>query len=103
MKDLFIWLQQEVNDSIELLDNKIIIDDVQEIIFSSSKDYLEKSKPVLEKLITILSETDFDVMKLIDLIAKLKAKASNSDEDEITQAMIVKLLETSSLEQIKKA
>ncbi|MBN1463407.1 MAG: hypothetical protein JW922_06975 [Paludibacteraceae bacterium] len=101
MKDLYVWLQQEVQESIELLDNEIITDEVQKTVFSSSKEYLEKSKPVLEKLITVLAENELDVMTLINLIAKLKAKTSDSDEDEILQSMILKMLEISSLNQTK--
>lgn len=97
MKDLYVWLQQEVQESIELLDNEIIIDEVQKTVFSSSKEYLEKSKPVLDKLIAVLAKNELDVMTLINLIAKLKAKTSDSDEDEILQSMILKMLEISSL------
>lgn len=97
MKDLYVWLQHEVQVSIELLDNEIITDEVQKTVFSSSKEYLEKSKPVLGKLIAVLTENELDVMTLINLIAKLKAKTSDSDEDEILQSMILKMLEISSL------
>jgi len=101
MKNLYVWLQQEVQESLDLLDNEIITDEVQKTVFSSSKEYLEKSKPVLEKLISVLTENKFDVMTLINLIAKLKAKTSDSDEDEILQSMILKMLEISSLNQTK--
>ena len=44
MKDLYVWLQSEVNESLELLDNEIIKDGADEIVFSSSKEFLKKAK-----------------------------------------------------------
>ncbi len=96
MKDLYVWLQNEVNESLELLDNEIIKDEADKIVFSSSKDFLINSKDVLKKLVDLLSEYDLDIMKLINLIAKLKTEGNDADEDTIIQSMIVKMLETSS-------
>jgi hypothetical protein len=98
MKDLYVWLQSEVNESLKLLDNDIIKDGADEIVFSSSKEFLKKSKDVLNKMIDLLSEYDLDIMKLINLIAKLKTEGNDADEDAIIQSMILKMLETSSLE-----
>lgn len=98
MKDLYVWLQNEVNESLELLENEIIKDEADKIVFSSSKDFLINSKDVLKKLVDLLSEYDLDIMKLINLIAKLKTEGNDSDEDAIIQSMIVKMLETSSLD-----
>ncbi len=100
MKDLYVWLQSEVNESLELLDNEIIKDEADKIVFSSSKDFLINSKDVLKKLVELLSEYDLDIMKLINLIAKLKTEGNDADEDAIIQSMIVKMLETSSLHHI---
>jgi hypothetical protein len=98
MKDLYVWLQSEVNKSLELLDNEIIKDGADEIVFSSSKEFLKKSKEVLNRMVDLLSEYDLDIMKLINLIAKLKTEGNDADEDVIIQSMILKMLETSSLE-----
>ncbi|WP_430811570.1 MULTISPECIES: hypothetical protein [unclassified Carboxylicivirga] len=98
MKDLYVWLQNEVNESLELLDNEIIKDETDKIVFSSSKDFLINSKEVLKKLVDLLSEYDLDIMKLINLIAKLKTEGNDAEEDAIIQSMIVKMLETSSLD-----
>ncbi len=100
MKDLYVWLQSEVNESLELLDNEIIKDGADEIVFSSSKEFLIKSKDVLNRMVELLSEYDLDIMKLINLIAKLKTEGNDADEDAIIQSMIVKMLETSSLHHI---
>lgn len=98
MKDLYVWLQSEVNESLELLNNEIIKDGADEIVFSSSREFLIKSKDVLNRLVDLLSEYDLDIMKLINLIAKLKTEGNDADEDAIMQSMILKMLETSSLE-----
>lgn len=98
MKDLYVWLQDEVNESLELLDNEIIKDEADKIVFSSSKEFLINNKEVLHKLVDLLSEYDLDIMKLINLIAKLKTEGNDTDEDTIIQSMIVKMLETSSLD-----
>ncbi len=98
MKDLYVWLQSEVNESLELLDNEIIKDGADEIVFSSSKEFLIKSKDVLNRMVDLLSEYDLDIMKLINLIAKLKTEGNDADEDAVIQSMILKMLETSSLE-----
>ncbi|MCU4165708.1 hypothetical protein [Carboxylicivirga caseinilyticus] len=98
MKDLYVWLQNEVNESLELLDNEIIKDEADKIVFSSSKEFLNNSKDVLKKLVDLLSKYDLDIMKLINLIAKLKTEGNDADEDAIIQSMIVKMLETSSLD-----
>ncbi len=98
MKNLYVWLQSEVNESLELLDNEIIKDRADEIVFSSSKEFLIKSKDVLNRMVELLSEYDLDIMKLINLIAKLKTEGNDADEDAIIQSMILKMLETSSLE-----
>ncbi|MBN2820667.1 MAG: hypothetical protein JXP36_16965 [Bacteroidales bacterium] len=98
MKDLYVWLQNEVNESLDLLDNEIIKDEADKIVFSSSKEFLINSKEVLHKLVDLLSEYDLDIMKLINLIAKLKTEGNDADEDTIIQSMIVKMLETSSLD-----
>jgi hypothetical protein len=98
MKDLYVWLQSEVNESLELLDNEIIKDGADEIVFSTPKEFLNQSKEVLSKLIQLLSENDLDIMKLINLIAKLKTEGNDKDEEAIIQSMIIKMLETSSLE-----
>ncbi len=98
MKDLYVWLQNEVNESLELLENEIIKDEADKIVFSSSKDFLINSEDVLKKLVDLLSEYDLDIMKLINLIAKLKTEGNDADEDAIIQSMIVKMLETSSLD-----
>ncbi|MCU4158201.1 hypothetical protein J1N10_19660 [Carboxylicivirga sp. A043] len=98
MKDLYVWLQSEVNESLELLDNEIIKDGADEIVFSSSKEFLIKSKEVLNRMVDLLSEFDLDIMKLINLIAKLKTEDNDADEDVIIQSMILKMLETSSFE-----
>ena len=98
MKDLYVWLQNEVNESLELLDNEIIKDEADKIVFSSSKEFLINSKEVLHKLVDLLSEYELDIMKLINLIAKLKTEGNDTDEDTIIQSMIVKMLETSSLD-----
>ena len=49
-------------------------------------------------MVELLSEYDLDIMKLINLIAKLKTEDNDADEDAIIQSMILKMLETSSLE-----
>jgi hypothetical protein len=98
MKDLYVWLQSEVNESLDLLNNEIIKDGADEIVFSSSKEFLIKSKDVLNRMVEMLSEYDLDIMKLINLIAKLKTEGNDADEDAIIQSMILKMLETSSLE-----
>lgn len=101
MKDLYVWLQNEVNESLKLLDTDIIKDEADKIVFSSSKDFLNQSNVVLNKLVQLLSENNLEVMKLITLIAKLKCEGTDNDEDDIIQSMIIKMMEISSLEQSK--
>ncbi len=101
MKDLYVWLKSEVNESLKLLDTDIIKDEADKIVFSSSKDFLNQSNVVLDKLVQLLSENNLDVMKLITLIAKLKCEGTDNDEDDIIQSMIIKMMEISSLEQSK--
>ncbi len=50
-------------------------------------------------MVDLLSEYDLDIMKLINLIAKLKAEGNDADEDDIIQSLIVKMLETNSRKQ----
>ena len=101
MKDLYVWLESEVKESLELLDTDIIKDEADKIVFSTPKEFLNQSKDVLGKLIQLLSGNDLDIMKLINLIAKLKCQGNDKDEDEVIQSMIVKLMKVSSLEQSK--
>ncbi len=100
MKDLYVWLQSEVTESLELLDSDIIKNDADKVVYSSPKEFLNQSKDVLTKLIQLLSEHDLDIMKLISLIAKLKCEGTDKDEDEIIQSMMFKMMEESSLKQI---
>ncbi len=98
MKDLYEWLQSEVIEAQDLLENEIIKDDADEIVFSSSKAFLNQSKELLANLIELLSEKDLDVMKLIALISKLKCEGTDKDEDEVTQSMIFKMMKISALD-----
>lgn len=98
MKELYVWLQKEVYESLELLNTDIIKNGADEVVFSSSKEFLLQTNVLLTKLIDLLSEQDLDVIKLLTLISKLKCEGIDEDATELLQSMIFKMMKISALE-----
>ncbi len=98
MEKLYVWLQEEVLEALELLEKEEIAKGLPDITVEKCKKHLTDGHNTLEVLIQVFKTSGFNTESFIEIIAKIKGQAPDTDEKHVLQYMMHKLFEISRIE-----